>query len=194
MPNNELAVLIVAAGSSSRLGEPKQLLKWGDSTLLEHSITTATTVTNEVHVVLGANAEEISSHIQIENVFLFQDWQKGMGASISFGLNALLEKIPDLKNVMIMVCDQPFVSKELMASLFQKHMASNELITASEYDGIVGVPAIFSKEIFTNLLALNADKGARSIISKYMANCTLVPFPEGLWDIDTPEDLIRLSR
>ena len=91
-----------------------------------------------------------------------------------------------------MVCDQPYVSNDLLESLVNMHQQSNHLITASTYNQVIGVPAVFSKERFADLLALDGNQGARSIINKYPDEVSIVPFPEGSFDVDTPEDLTRL--
>jgi molybdenum cofactor cytidylyltransferase len=193
MPNRRLAVLIVAAGSSSRLGQPKQLVPWKKTTLLGHVIDCAKAVTDQVFVVLGANKDQIISEVTIENSLYFSDWEMGMGASISFGLQNIMQQIPKIESVLILVCDQPYVSAKLLKQLIERYTNTDDVITASCYDNINGVPAIFSKEVIPDLLALSGDKGAKGIISHYETNIGLVAFPEGLKDIDTPEDLQHLS-
>jgi molybdenum cofactor cytidylyltransferase len=193
MPNKRLAVLIVAAGSSSRLGQPKQLVKWKNKTLLEHSIDCAKSVSDHVYVVLGANSDQITSKISFDHFLHFPHWQTGMGSSIAFGLSNILTDQPHIDSAIIMVCDQPYVTPGILRQLCEQHSSSENLITACTYAGIIGVPAIFSKQTFPELLSLNGDKGAKVIVSKYQNQTGLFAFPEGLKDIDTPQDLQHLS-
>jgi molybdenum cofactor cytidylyltransferase len=186
------AILIVAAGKSSRLGKPKQLIPWQNTTLLGHAINCAKHVSNSRLVVLGANFGAIRPTISTEQVVEFPNWEKGMGAGISFGLRHLLDSDPTLESVLITVCDQPYVTTDLLQDIIRAHKQGNNQITACEYGGSFGVPALFSKSLFPDLLSLDGDRGAKSIIVKYQKNLNRVKFPEGVVDIDQPEDLQKL--
>lgn len=153
----------------------------------------AMSVSDDVYVVLGANYEQIVAQVKVDNPVYFQDWQSGMGSSIAFGVSAILANNPRVKNVLIMVCDQPFVSPDLLRKLVEIHSNSNRHITACTYGNISGVPAIFSKAIFPELIKLSGDKGAKAIIAKHSDQVNLVSFPQGTEDIDTPQDLQRLT-
>ncbi|MFK8008486.1 MAG: NTP transferase domain-containing protein [Saprospiraceae bacterium] len=186
--NKHIAILLLAAGSSSRLGRPKQLLKLNGETLLQKSIIAALNISKNVIVVLGANEKLIRPTIAdfpIE-VTLNERWAEGMSSSIRTGMSVLENK--KYKAVLIMLCDQPFVDAFLlkkMISVFEK----NELpIVASEYEGKVGVPAIFDVSFFPKLKILKGQKGAKALMIDNLKNVERVIFEEGKIDIDTEED------
>lgn len=185
----------MAAGSSSRLGRPKQLLPFRSETLIEHSIKTAISTNRNCNVVLGSNYNAIKNQIEKYplTVFNHQDWSKGMGSSISFGLKEVLKKQPNLDDVLILLCDQPYIDSELLNTLFQNHFDKLQLITACSYGNAFGVPAIFNKKIFPDLLKLKGDKGAKKIISDNPNGVLYIDFPEGNIDIDQVEDLKYLK-
>ncbi len=190
--SNSLAVLILAAGSSSRLGSPKQLVPWQGMTLIEHTISVGKSVSEHIFVVLGAHADEIQPLVRGVHVLHFSDWARGMGASISFAVSIIENTFPHITHLLIMVCDQPYVSRELVQTIVKMHWSSDQPITASVYGEIVGVPALFDRSVFAELKALTGDMGARRIIAKY-PQVTRVDFPKGAFDIDTETDLFKLA-
>src|SRR5688572_7308214 len=111
-----IGVVLLAAGTSSRLGTPKQLLRYNSQTLLKHSLQMATSSNaHPVVVVLGAFAETIAKETSIGavHVVVNADWPEGMASSIRTGVKALLETDPDVEALILMVCDQPFVTDSL---------------------------------------------------------------------------------
>lgn len=194
-PNKDLAVLILAAGSSSRLGQPKQLVKWKGKTLLENTIAAAQAISENVNVVLGANQDKIVSsieHLDCESL-IFNNWKEGMGASLSFGIGEVLKANPSLSQILILVCDQVHVSEDLLIKLSNTHQVSDYSITACRYGGLFGVPAIFSEGTFSELLELTGDRGAKKIIQNNRERVGYIDFPEGDVDVDTVDDLDKLS-
>jgi molybdenum cofactor cytidylyltransferase len=117
------------------------------------------------------------------------EWQSGMSSSLRAGLG---EVVGD-DVVLIMLCDQPFVTAEVLDNLIETHRKTGMPIVASDYGGMRGVPALFSKELFPELAALNADEGARRIIARHPEMVATVEFAGGLVDVDTSEDLNRLK-
>jgi molybdenum cofactor cytidylyltransferase len=173
------------------MGMPKQLLPIQGISLLRHLAEIAiASICDTVVVILGANAQQIRPEISdlplqiIEN----QDWQAGMGTSISSGLATLLEREPALNAVLILVCDQPFVSTELIDRIVEVHRSDSSQIVATSYLNTVGVPALFSDRYFPELLQLNADAGARKIIQRHLHETHTIAFPKGVIDLDTPDD------
>lgn len=149
-----------------------------------------------IGIVLGAYAATIAPYLADLNCHIFdnKDWSTGMASSIRCGLRNILAIAPQLDAIVLMVCDQPFVSSHLIRQLITKHSASRYPIIASEYSGILGVPALFHKTFFPELDRLQGDVGAKAIIRQYLVHCLSIPFAEGSIDLDVPEDLKSLSR
>jgi molybdenum cofactor cytidylyltransferase len=187
-----IATLILAAGASTRMGEPKQLLKWKESTLIRTVAEQALSLgRGPVALVLGAVVEqvELALHDLPVETILNADWNRGMGTSVRKGIEVLMGKHRDLSGVMILVCDQPRISSEKYESLLATFEGSPEKIAAASYAGGVGVPAIFPKWIFSELLLLPDDAGARKIIVRHAPSSVVtIEIPEASLDIDTPED------
>jgi molybdenum cofactor cytidylyltransferase len=180
-------IIILAAGASTRLGRPKQLLPWQGVTLLQHAIQTALTVTTQPVVVTGANGEHLAAALdpgQVKWVFN-PNWQQGIASSIRCGLQALLNRTPEPDQVIFMVCDQPFVTPGLLLDLINEQQKSHKPIVASAYAGTLGIPALFNKSFFPQLLDLQGDTGARKIIQQHADETAFVAFQEGAYDIDT---------
>lgn len=185
--SSEIAILVLAAGSSSRMGRPKQLLPWKKVTLMEHAINTAYVLTDNFMVVLGANATKIRQYIQKENTIIHEEWQLGMGSSLAYGVRAIESKY-DPEAILVMVVDQPLLRLEHYEGLVQCHQKNPNKICASTYEGIPGVPAIFPKQFFMDLKKLGADFGARKLLKIHKSSVLLVKTKGELIDLDTPED------
>ena len=193
--NSNFGIILLAAGSSSRLGRPKQLLKFHSHTLLQHSLKIAiASNANKIVVVLGANAENIKKEIDYKNIHIAVNsrWQEGMASSIRCGINAMIEINPSMEGVIIMVCDQPHTSTILLNTLLATYQQTKKEIVASGYENIIGTPVFFHRSLFTELLQLTGDMGARRLILQYANKVEVVPFPEGKIDIDTEQDYRKL--
>ena len=194
---SNIAVLILAAGSSSRLGKPKQLVKFKSKTLLQHSIDVSEALDlSEKIIVLGANEETILNEVDLKNhkLLVNNNWQEGMSTSLKRGLEEVQNLHPNIENVLVLLSDQPFISEPVLQELIDKHLEANRLASFSEYRGIPGVPAIFSREIFPDLMRIEGDRGARDLIKNGLTNYQLVPFDKGIVDIDTEKDLQFLKQ
>ncbi len=190
-------VIVLAAGSSSRLGQPKQLVHFQGKTLLQRALDLVASFDFATRVlVLGAHAGAILAETQPGTCTVVSNdqWAEGMASSIRAGLRKTLALEPETDHVLILLADQPFVTAELLATLLEAHTEANAPITASSYAGILGVPAIFSKAFFPELLALSGDRGAKQIMKQHASEVQAVPFERGLLDVDTPEDLARLRE
>ncbi len=190
-------IIILAAGESVRMGEPKQLLAYRGRTLLHHAIEAALTLPGApVTIVLGAHAARIRAQLSDSRVFITEnpDWRTGLSGSIRAGLNALLAAHPGMNAVIFLLCDQPLVSASHLGNLVGTHERTGRAIVASEYGGGLGVPALFSRALFPELLAMNGTEGARQIMHKHPDQAIGVTFHEGAIDIDTPADYARLRR
>jgi molybdenum cofactor cytidylyltransferase len=186
--DNHVYAIVLAAGASTRLGSPKQLLTWGNHSLLEHAILNARAIFQDrVIVVLGANNEAIQTAVNLDSVttVINADWQQGMATSIQAGIHALPASATA---ALIVLCDQPLINTHHLQNLLNHWQKSPSQIVASKYHQSVGVPALFPAEFFEQLLMLKGDKGAKSLLLKYEANLLTVPMPEAELDIDSKGD------
>jgi len=189
------AIVILAAGNSSRMGKPKQLLKFNGQTLLNIVITESLkTKFRPVVVVLGAYAAEIKqTSTNPEVIYSFnQDWENGMSSSISLGLKVVMENNPKIENVILTVADQVHISSEILEALQSKQEHSQKNIVASAYSQTTGTPTLFNKKYFDNLLVLRGSNGAKSLIKQYPDDTVTIPFELGNIDIDTETDYNNL--
>ncbi|MBP2832069.1 nucleotidyltransferase family protein [Aquimarina sp. U1-2] len=180
--------LILAAGSSTRMGAPKQLLPWGTTSLIGHAITRALSIENTpVFVVLGANYELIYnqiSHYAITSIYN-KKWSLGMGSSIRLGLQTIKRKVAGCEAVLISIIDQPVITVHHLNALITSFESGTNSIVASNLGAKIGVPAIFSKHYFDELEALHLDYGARHIIKNYSNQVGVIDAIDIGMDIDT---------
>ncbi len=190
IPN--IGIIILAAGASSRMGTPKQLLLYRGRSFLSYIVEAAiASMCQPIVVVVGANAEQIKSEVSFRvQVVENTRWTEGMSSSIAVGMQALVNQ--NIEGVVITLCDQPFVSTEIIDQLIAAYRLTGKSIVASEYAGTLGVPALFSRTLFPELMTLGATEGAKHLIKKYSEQVFSVPFPEGAIDIDTPQDYEHL--
>lgn len=188
-------IVVLAAGNSTRLGQPKQSLRFRGIGLLHNAIEQAVSA-KPYSLVIVKGAVPFSEEDIPDFPVTFttnDDWEEGVGASIRTGLTALLEIESSLDMVIFMVCDQPFITGELLRDLVEKHLETGKGIVACEYDNTIGTPALFEKRYFSLLLGLKGDEGAKKIIRQNDTDLAVVPFPLGYIDIDTYEDYQSLQ-
>lgn len=188
-------IVILAAGNSSRLGRPKQLLPYHNRSLLQNAVEQSLLVPESiVLVVTGASREIVESELNNDQILVRHNagWETGMASSIKTGVSELLLLYPSLDAVLLTVCDQPFLNAEIMNSLIAEYTSTNKPIIASAYNDTIGTPALFSKKYFTALQKLEGQEGAKKIIMKYIEDTASVHFPAGGIDIDTDEDYRNL--
>jgi molybdenum cofactor cytidylyltransferase len=194
---NSYGIILLAAGQSARLGKPKQLLNYKGKTLLAHSLQIAIeTQLQPIVTVLGANLDTLKQSIEPTktNIVINQEWSEGMASSIRCGIEELLKIAPSIAGVIIMVCDQPYVTAKLLTDLVEKHEDSSKPIIASRYNNNIGTPALFDKTIFALLLSLKGDSGAKKIMKSNPDWVDTVNFPFGEIDIDTSLDYELLMK
>lgn len=192
MPTSKLRIssIILAAGSSSRLnGEQKQLLEFRGKTFLRHAAEIAVAANfHSTVVVLGAKAEILQKEIEdlpVE-IAVNENWATGMSSSIKSGLSELVKE-ENLDAIVIMLCDQPLVTTKTLLNLCDVFAQTEKPIVACEYQKTVGVPALFSNEVFPELINLQDSEGAKKIIEKYAGKIALVSAPEAALDVDITE-------
>jgi molybdenum cofactor cytidylyltransferase len=186
-----IGMLILAAGASTRLGKPKQLLQYQGQSFLRHIADVAiASPCQPILVVLGAQAKQLRSEVNDLPVMLVenQDWATGISSSIRVGLEALQTQCQSLDAALITLCDQPLISVQLIQQLVEQYKLTNQRIIASEYAGIVGVPALFSRALFPDLMRLQGDVGAKRLIYQLINEVVPIAFPDGAIDIDTAQD------
>ena len=191
------AIVILAAGTSSRLGSPKQMLEYNGKTLLQHAIDTAlATGCPKVMVVLGARADMLKLKLANQPIEILENknWQEGMTSSIRYALQNITIAGFQPESIIFMVCDQPYVTSSLLMSLVEKSVETGLPIIASGYDDKAGTPAMFHKSMFPQLMDLKGDKGARALLAAQPEKVAIVPFPKGVTDIDTVADYELLKK
>jgi molybdenum cofactor cytidylyltransferase len=182
--------VILAAGASTRLGRPKQLLEFQGETLLHRTARIALRSCEPVLVVLGFDAERMQGAVRDLPVRCIRnlDWEEGMGSSLRVAATALP---PEARAALFLVCDQPALEETLLERFLELHRAHPIRRIASIYAGTRGIPALLPCQDFDALLALRGDRGARGLLQ---AEAVLeVAFPGGELDLDEPEDLIRFG-
>jgi molybdenum cofactor cytidylyltransferase len=188
---------LLAAGSSSRLGTPKQLLVFNDTSLLGQALMAAKNGgADKVVLVLGAGGAEIAQRIETGEVEIFYnaEWEEGIASSIRNGLKHLLKLEPGIEGALFIACDQPYVTADTLTKLITMAETSGERIGASGYGDTVGIPAFFHKDLFSELLLLKGDTGAKKIMLDNNSRLAVVDFPRGKIDIDTVADYEQLTR
>ena len=178
------------------MGGSKQLLQFGGEPLLRRAARVALEAgCRPVLVVTGADAAASREALrgldvqEVEN----QQWKSGMGSSVRAGVVALIRMNSDIAAVVLMVCDQPFVTREILVGLVRAHGETNCSIIASRYGASYGAPALFNRTHFPELMKLKGAGGAKKIIQKHLRKAHLLPFPQGKIDIDTRDEFARLQ-
>lgn len=190
------SVIILAAGSSSRLGQSKQLVEVdGVPLLLKSTLTALNANYTNVVVVLGAHAEQHKktiAHLPIE-IITNTEWERGMGSSLKTGLEHIIKSRPETSAVVVMVCDQPLLTSAHLAALRDVHKNTFSHMVTSRYGNTMGVPALFDRTLFSEMLNIKDAQGAKAIIESHVESVTTINWEAGHIDIDTPEDLKLLK-
>lgn len=202
MKSPRIAIVLLAAGSSSRMGKIiKQLLPWGSITLIEHMIGVAmASKAYELVVVLGANARQINDLISpaskcriIENT----EWEEGLSTSILHGVEYVRDTLPASDGVLIMLCDQPLLKSSYLDLMIDSFLNGDKNIVASNYGAKPGVPALFGKEYFPALCRKEITGGAQGLLAKNAADVIMLDPGLQVRDMDIPEEyelLLQLAK
>lgn len=191
-----ITTIVLAAGSSSRLGQSKQLLQVeGEPLLRRISRASCDSNADRTLVLLGDNEREHGRIIRDLPLYvcIHSDWEKGMGSTLKAGMDFVNNFLGDTTAVIVLVCDQPLLTAEHINNLIDKFRSTKAQIVASSYSGVMGVPALFDASLFTEIRSIDDEHGARQIIDKHKADAQQVEFPGGDLDIDTPEDYQRFK-
>src|SRR5581483_1147998 len=192
----KVGAVVLAAGDSSRFGMPKQVASFQGEPLVRRSVTAA----NEagcapVVVVLGANAAQITPVLTGLPVSIVEhpNWSDGLGSSIAVGLKRALAMVADLDAAILLACDQPFVNATALKQLIQLHVKNQQPIVASAYAETLGIPVLFDRSCFRDLLQLTGDTGAKAMILARPGDVCPFDFPSAAIDIDTAADYEKLT-
>lgn len=209
-PESKLAGIVLAAGAARRFGRPKQLERWpplGGPTLVERAVgLTVAATAGPVLVVVGNRREAVEEALagpvnsgRVRPVFNPR-WEEGQGFSVAAGVKAASGLVPPVEGVLIMLTDQPRLKVETLAALLERFAglgeAGREKILFPVFEGKRGNPVIFGRTFFEELTRLEGDVGGRAVVRKYPQAIieVAVTDPAIHEDVDTPEELARLSR
>jgi molybdenum cofactor cytidylyltransferase len=193
---SNIAAVILAAGGSSRFGRPKQLIQFRGKTLLRRIFDAVSEANcSPIVVVIGDAKVEVRKELEPTNATVVENenWQRGIGTSIRVGAQHLIDNSADVDAIILLVGDQPFVNAAIIRELIALRAKTQKAIVASSYANTLGVPAIFDRICFSELLALDNSSGAKSIVLSNKQRVAEFPFPNGKVDIDTMEDWEKLE-
>jgi molybdenum cofactor cytidylyltransferase len=190
----QIAIIILAAGASTRLGAPKQLLKYKSQPLLRSICEIALrSKAHSVYAVLGSQSALIKDKVADMGLTVIENshWPIGISTSIQTGIQALPETVDA---ALMLSCDQPEVTPTLLDQIIEAYIAHRKKIIACRYGNTIGIPALYDRSIFPELCALKGDHGAKSIILAHKDIMRAVDFPLGVYDIDTQDDLTEYNQ
>ena len=187
-----IGIIILAAGASQRMGRPKQTLALeSGKSMLQTTVETAlATKLRPVIVVVGANKAEVVPELAGYSVTIVDNayWQEGMATSIKVGLAGLYMTEPKLDGVLMLVCDQPYLTATLLEHMVTTFQESGKKAVACRYKKQWGVPVLIGRELLAELIEIKGDQGAKPMLQKHKAEVAFVDFDRGIIDLDTPED------
>lgn len=190
----------MAAGEGRRMEGIKQLLPWKDSNFLWEAVKTGLqSKVDSVHIVLGAHSETIKKACAFENfpeleVFVNPDWTDGLGTSIAFGVQQLMNKAKFPDGILICLADQPLVTTAYLNTLIFNYQTGNTAIIATQYGNKAGVPALFGPSIFGQLAQLTGDEGAKHILRQNSKDRITLDGEAIIRDIDTKQEYEKLQQ
>lgn len=189
----------MAAGGSIRMGEAKQLLRLGETTVLGQTLENVRRAeVDEIVLVLGSSAEAIRQQLPISTidglkVVVNQAYERGMASSLREGLSAL---DPHIGAALIVLADQPFIRPETLDRIVDGHRRSHAQIVIPSYKGFRGNPVLLDRSVFPEVMALDGDMGCRAIFGSHLEGIVKVEVEDVgiLLDIDNKDDYERLQR
>ena len=193
----DLGIVLLAAGGSSRLGQPKQLIPVGGEALVSRTVRNLLCLEPaSLIVVTGCASAEVAGELEglPLQVVHNPEWHKGMGTSIALGVKNLPKKA---SGVLIMLCDQWCVSQDDLKRLFEAWISDISVIVSaswiSDNASIFGPPVIFPGTLFHELRDLTGDQGAKRVIEKYRSKSTFISMENASLDLDEPGDLLNID-
>lgn len=190
------AAIVLAAGSSSRLGRPKQLEPWGSTTLLGRVVeTTRRFEVDEIWVVLGAHLDEVLEQVDLDDCGIVEnpEWEEGIASSIRVGLDALIQR-SRAETALIVIGDQPDIDEHVVATLLETHEEAGLPVTLPKYRYAWGNPVVVDRSLWPRLMSLEGDEGAQRLFQAHPE------WVEEVWfenlpprDVDTETDVRDLK-
>ena len=188
---NKIGIIILAAGESKRMGSPKQLLQIEGKSLVHRTAEIAlATDCYPVVMVIGANKPQIAPEIVDLPLTIIDNpmWHEGMSSSVKIGLAGVYMTYKEVEAVIILVCDQPYLSVSLLERMVEIYTTKKPRLIACRYGEELGVPALFDRTLFEELLDLKGDKGAKPVLMKHLDEAHILQFEAGSIDLDTPDE------
>ncbi len=194
-PKDAIAILILAAGASTRMGKMKQLLPWKGTTLLGNAIQQAeNTNAKNIYIVLGANANRIKEALKTNlHILVNSDWKSGLGSSLAYGVRHIQANKEEASGVLVLLADQPLIDTTFINSLIDNFEGDTSIVTTG-YKNRVGVPAVFGSAYFSQLAGLHKDFGAKELIQQHKDRYIRIEGGAKTIDIDTLEDYEKLTN
>lgn len=189
-------MIILAAGASTRMGRPKQLIQFRGKTLLRRAAETARDADcSPILAVLGSEIEACTRELADLPVTRIPnpDWPKGMGTSLRAGVTALQRAAPETQAALILLCDQPLITAPDLRTLITAHEQTHKPVCAAAFDNTLGPPCLFASTYLTKLLTLPDDTGAKPLLRAAGNDLHTVAIPNAAIDVDTPNDLLHLN-
>ncbi|MBB3838048.1 molybdenum cofactor cytidylyltransferase [Runella defluvii] len=188
---NKIGIIILAAGESKRMGSPKQLLQIEGKSLIHRTAEIAlATDCYPVVMVIGANKPQIAPEIVDLPLTIIDNpmWHEGMSSSVKMGLAGVYMTYKEIEAVIILVCDQPYLSVSLLERMIEIYTTKKPRLIACKYGEQLGVPALFDRTLFEELLNLKGDKGAKPVLMNHLDEAHILQFEAGSIDLDTPDE------
>lgn len=195
-PNGRVSAIILAAGTSTRMGRAKQLLPLGETTVLAHTLENVRSAgLDETVLVLGASAEAIRRHLPqaLIKIVVNDAYAQGMASSLREGLSHV---DPRSGAALIILGDQPFIQPQTLHQIVKAYRKSGAQIVIPSYQGNRGNPVLLDRSVFSEVMALEGDTGCRAIFSNHLDAIFKVEVedPGILLDIDSQDDYERLKH
>jgi len=193
---SKIAIVILAAGKSLRMGFAKQIIRINNEPLLKITLDKIESISEDTYCVLGANKDLILEEIHFNNTVVIDNinYEKGLSSSISICIEFFEKKNLNYDGVLFVLGDQPAIETEYFLSIINRFNKHKTKIIATNYDGKAGVPALFPKSFFKELKNIKGDKGAREILKNKPKSIIFESFKTSLVDIDTRKDLIDYNK
>jgi molybdenum cofactor cytidylyltransferase len=187
-----IAAIVLAAGASTRLGQPKQLIEFKGETLIRRAANAVIDAgCDPVLVVTGCESERVVRELDGTAAHPIHNphWPSGIGSSLRAGIAALQSSHPQIEAVVIVVCDQPYMNADIIRLLIDTWHRGGKSIAACSYAGTLGTPCCFGYGKFLDLSTIPDNCGAKLVLTASPNDVTTIQWPQGSIDLDRPEDL-----